>query len=178
MPSHDSEPLVNVLGEERYVALELKNAHSAVPSKRSWHTLSRSTSRSSSLTTQLKLGTITTTPNPCFVNMHRVSCDSSDTSLGNWFRERVCHSPPKVENLSFHCFQERVYHSPPKVENLSFHSLSPTGEGLVAHQDCNAWGKYLVPLKWMQLKGSWTPAAVTTTRSLIWRYLEPYLYTD
>ena len=159
MPSHDSEPLVNVLGEERYVALELKNAHSAVPSKRSWHTLSRSTSRSSSLTTQLKLGTITTTPNPCFVNMHRVSCDSSGTSLGNWFQERVCHSPPEVENLSFH-------------------SLWPTGEGLVTHQDCNAWGKYFVPLKWMQPKGRWTPAAVTTTRSLIWRYLEPYLYTD
>ena len=119
MPPHDSEPLVNVLDEERYVTLALQNAHSAVTSKCSWHTLSRSTPGSSSRTTQLRLGTITTTTNPCFVNVHRVSCDSSGTSLGNWFQEGVCHIPPKVENFSFH-------------------SLWATGEGLVANQDCNA----------------------------------------
>ena len=107
MPPHNSEPLVNVFGEERYVALALQNAHSAVTSKRSWHTLSRSTSGSSSRTTQLRLGTITTTPNPCFVNMHRVSCDSSGTSLGNWFQERVCHSPLKVETSLFTHFGPR-----------------------------------------------------------------------
>jgi len=122
-------------------------------------TLSRSISRSSPRTTPLSLGTITATPNPCFSNMHWVSCDSSDTSLDIGSKQERATALQKLKTSLFTHFgpRGRVW----SRIKFAMHEV-----------------KWLVPLEWMKLKGRWTsPYLYTLTMWICTHWLNLHTFT-